>query len=389
VHDVDKVRFGIIGIGNIGTLHAHYMPELKRAEWTAAADIDPKALDRAKELSNGKVECFDTAEAMMDSGSVDAVIIATPHYDHPPLSMAAFERGLHVLVEKPVAVTARAAEEVNDAYDALSEKPVYAAMFQQRMNPVFRRVKTMIDNGELGEIKRVSWLITSWYRSQAYYDSGGWRATWAGEGGGVLINQCPHNLDMIQWLCGMPNRVTANVGLGKHHDIEVDDDVTALLEYPNGATGVFVTTTADSPGTNRLEITGDLGKIVIEPHHVEWTRTHQPVSEHLRTTTNAFGNIDRDVMELTVNAGGGGHKEVTEHFVAAVLDGAEPIAHATEGIRGLELGNAMLMSGLRGQPIDIPTPREEFEQMIRGLAEQSTGKKQSARGVNVDVGASF
>jgi len=385
---VDKVRFGIIGIGNIGTLHARYMPDLKRAEWTAAADINPDKLEHAKKLSEGKVRCFDTAEALMESGEVDAVIVATPHYDHPPLSMAGFERGLHVLVEKPVAVTARAAQEVNDAYAALSEKPVYAAMFQQRMNPVFRRVKAMIDNGELGEIKRVSWLITSWYRSQAYYDSGGWRATWSGEGGGVLINQCPHNLDMVQWLCGMPSRVTAHVGLGKHHDIEVEDDVTALLEYPNGATGVFVTTTGDSPGTNRLEITGDLGRIVIDHGRVEWTRTHQPVSQHLKTTPNAFGNIPNDVLDLTVNAPGGGHKEVTEHFVAAVLDGAEPIAHATEGINGLELGNAMLMSGIQGRPIDIPTPRDQFDAMLKELAANSRGKKE-IKDVATDINASF
>jgi predicted dehydrogenase len=250
----------------------------------------------------------------------------------------------------------------------------------------------MIQGGELGEIRRVVWIITNWFRSDAYYASGGWRATWSGEGGGVLINQGPHNLDRITWFCGSPSRVTANIGLGKHHEIEVEDDVTALLEYPNGATGVFVPTTGDSPGTNRLEITGDGGKLVTDGRTIELIRTHQSVSAFSRTSEQSFANVPHDKMTVEVGGDSGGHQQVTEKFIQAVLknDKSLLVAHALDGIRGLELGNAMLMSGLTGEPVDIPTPRAKFDKLIRDLAAHSTFQKpRPAKKAKVDMNSSF
>jgi len=388
------VKIGVIGVGNMGSHHVKYMHEVPNAKLTAIADRNPEKLEAAKSAAaNGdELELFDEGMDLVRKADVDAILIATPHYDHPPLTLEAFKRGLHVLCEKPVAVTAAAADKVNKAYDKMKNKPVWGAMFQQRTNPVWQKVKTIIEDGEIGEIKRVNWIITSWFRSQAYYDSGGWRATWAGEGGGVLINQCPHNLDLIQWFVGMPNKVTANVGIGKFHKIEVEDDVTALLVYPNGATGVFVTTTGDSPGTNRLEITGDRGKIVTNGRELELIKNHQPVSEYCATTEDSFGKVPSDKMTVEVGGKESGHKHVTVKFVEAIVTGDQSklIAHASEGINGLELGNAMLMSGLLGEPVKIPTPRAKYEKMIKDMAAKSKVKKpRTTRKAKVDMGSSF
>lgn len=388
------VKIGIIGVGNMGSMHTRYMHEVPHAKLTAIADHDPEKAERAKAsaANSDEIELFSDGMELIKKADVDAILIATPHYDHPPLTLAAFKKGLHVLTEKPVGVTAAAAEKVNKAYAKMKKKPVWGAMFQQRTNPTWRKVKQLIEDGEIGEVTRVTWLITNWFRSQAYYNSGGWRATWSGEGGGVLINQCPHNLDLIQWFVGMPNKVTANVGIGKYHKIEVEDDVTALLEYPNGATGVFITSTGESPGTNRLEISGDGGKIVTNGHDLELIKTHIPVSKFCKTTETSFGKAPSDKM--TIEAGGkeGGHKAVTIQFIQAIVnnDQSRLVAHASEGIHGLELGNAMLMSGLLGEPVKIPTPRTKYEKMLKDLAAKSKFKKpKSVKKAKVDMGSSF
>ena len=254
---MDQVRIGIIGVGNMGSGHAKTITsgQVPDMVLTAIADINPERRKWAAE-TYPDVKVFDDAITMMESGLVDAVIVATPHYDHPPLVTAALKRDIHVMCEKPAGVYTKAVAEVNEL--AKKSKATYAIMFNQRTNCVYRKMKEIISSGELGSIRRVNWLITNWFRPQSYYDSGAWRATWAGEGGGVLLNQCPHNLDLFQWLVGMPVRVRAFTHNGLWHDIEVEDDVTAYMEFENGATGVFITSTGDAPGTNRQDL--DPGK---------------------------------------------------------------------------------------------------------------------------------
>ena len=242
-----KVRLGIIGIGNMGSGHSKRIinKEIDGMELVAVADRNETRRTWVKENLPGEVVVFDEGEKLIESGLCDAVLIATPHYQHPELSIKSFKNGLHVLCEKPAGVYTKQVQEMNQ--EASKHDLVFGMMFNQRMNPLYRKMHEMVHSGELGAIKRVNWIVTTWYRTQSYYDSGLWRATWAGEGGGVLLNQCPHNLDLIQWICGMPNKVQAFCHNGKWHDIEVEDDVTAYMEYPNGATGVFVTSTADTP----------------------------------------------------------------------------------------------------------------------------------------------
>ena len=267
-----KIRLGIIGIGNIGTGHVGNIldglsPEV---EITAAADRRESRREWVRDKLPG-IAVFSEGSDLIASGPCDAVMICVPHYQHPPLAIDAMRHGLHTRVEKPAGVYTLQVREMNEEADRHPEL-TFAMMFNQRTNCVYRKLKEMIDSGEIGTLKRVSWLITDWYRTQIYYDSGAWRATWSGEGGGVLLNQCPHQLDLLQWLCGLPVRVRAFCHEGKWHDIEVEDDVTAYLEFENGATGVFVTTTGDAPGTNRLEITGTKGKVVCEDQTLTFYR---------------------------------------------------------------------------------------------------------------------
>jgi predicted dehydrogenase len=385
-----EVRIGMIGCGNIGKYHMSYFPSVPNLRFTAAADTDPQALQMPAEKY--KVATFDSGEKLIASGLVDAVVIGTPHYFHPPLASAAFARGLHVMSEKPLAVTTRAAATVIAAHQK-HPKLMFGVMFQMRTIPVYRKAKEILDSGMLGELRRVNWIATTWFRTQAYYNSGGWRATWAGEGGGVLMNQCPHNLDMYQWLVGLPTKVSAHIGLGKYHDIEVEDDVTAYLEYANGATGVFITTTGEAPGTNRLEVVGDRGKMVLDGGpKIEVTQTSVPVGYFCRTCPESFPAIPTTKLTVEVDPPvDQGHKFVTEAFVKAILTGDKKalIAQGEEGIRGVELNNAMMLAGLTGKTVAVPVDGAAFERVLGKLAKTSKFRKKLVRAAAADMGASF
>ena len=366
------VRFGIIGNGVMGKGHANSILEGKiaGAVLTAVCDTDQSALDWAVER-DANIKTFLNEEDMFTSGLVDAVIIATPHYDHPSLSIAAMNHRLHVMVEKPAGVFTKDVRQMNEV--ANNTDVVFGIMYNQRTNPMYRKMREIVQGGELGAIKRTNWLITDWYRSQAYYDMGGWRATWQGEGGGVLINQCPHNLDLWQWICGMPTRVNAFVHHGKWHDIEVEDDVTAYVEYENGATGVFVTSTADAPGTNRFEIVGDMGKLVCEHGELIHYKLDTSEREFNKTNKEMFGapswkKIVVDCTETDVNtnlplgapAGGTQHIGVLNAFVEKINATGELIANGTEGINGLTISNAIHLSAWVGETVELPLDEDLF-----------------------------
>lgn len=379
------VRLGVIGVGSMGAVHVKHAGELEGVVVSAVCDTEPGALGRAVEKS--KCPGFASYEELLKAGVCDAVLIATPHYDHTTIGIAALQAGMHVLVEKPISVHKADCEKLIAAHT--DKNKVFAAMFNQRTDPHYKKLKAMIDSGELGALVRVSWIITDWVRTEVYYRGGGWRATWAGEGGGVLINQCPHQLDLMQWLFGMPTKVAGFCGLGKRHDIEVEDQVTAYLEYENGATGTFITSTGEAPGSNRLEVAGERGKVVIENDGFAFTRNEVPADEHLRESKGAFGGPDVWHVDVPVKGKGGQHKEVLANFIAAVREGKELIAPAAEGIRSVELGNAMLYSSLTGQPVEMPLDGEAFETALKRLIAESTHVKQVDEGGVRDLSNSF
>ena len=372
---MENVRIGIIGIGNMGTSHAIQLAKsaVPGGTLTAVCDTNPEKLKWAKENLGEQVQLFDHTDAMFEAGIIDGVVIATPHYDHPVLAVKAFAAGLHVLTEKPAGVYTKQVKEMNKA--AVESGKVFGIMYNQRTNPIYQKLKDLIGSGELGELKRTNWIITTWYRPQSYYNSGGWRATWGGEGGGVLLNQCPHNLDLWQWTCGMPKRVRAFMSFGKYHDIEVEDDVTAYVEYENGATGVFVTSTADTPGTNRLEVVGDRGKITVENGNLTFWRLRIPERQYNREFTGGFGEPECWKCDVPVNGIETAHTGILINWVNAILKGTALLAPGVEGINGLQISNAMHLSAWTNAWADIPVDDELFYAMLQERIKVSTYRK--------------
>lgn len=382
-----EVRFGIIGVGGMGSAHIGFIKNIPRVKLAALCDIDKAKVDDLAAKNSAKA--YYDGVKMLNSGDIDAVLIATPHYYHTTFAIEAFKAGVHVLTEKPVAVHKADAQKMIDAHKK-NRKVLFSAMFQQRTLGIYRKLKQLLDAGEFGEVKRVNWIITNWFRTQRYYDSGGWRATWGGEGGGVLLNQCPHNLDLFQWLFGMPTKVRAFCAIGKYHHIEVEDDVTAYCEFRNGATGVFITSTGDFPGTNRLEITCDRGRIIVENAKITFNRTERSVSEFCRTTDKMFEgpqvwNVDIPYQET---GSAPAHQKITENFVNAILDGSELMVRGEEGINSVELGNAMIYSSMKDKTVTMPLDAKAYEVLLKGLIKSSKFKKKEVRPGAFDIKSS-
>lgn len=385
---MDKVRYGVIGIGNMGSGHVRrfFGGEVPHAELTAVCDVKQERLDWAKSICGDKVAYFTDSHELITSGLVDAVLIATPHYGHPIIGIDAFENGLHVLSEKPAGVYTKKVVELMEA--AKKSGKAYGLMFNQRTDKFYQKMREIVKSGELGELKRCIWIITDWYRTQAYYNSGGWRATWAGEGGGVLMNQCPHNLDLWQWIFGMPSSIYANCEIGKYHDIEVEDDVTAMAKYPNGATGVFITTTGECPGTNRLEITGSKGKLVYERGRLMYTKLEVDERVHTFECQDGFRGIKSETVELQIDGGHGEqHTGICKNFTNHILFGEELLASGYEGINGLSIANAMMLSSWKDKWVDLPNDGEEFwEELQKKIA---TSKAKEDKGITFDTEGTY
>ncbi len=356
-----KVSIGIIGIGNMGSGHIAKMKEglTPELELVAVADVKEERRVWAKANLPESVRIYGDGSELIANDDCDAVLIAVPHYDHPRYAIEALSHGKHVMVEKPAGVYTKAVREMNEF--AAKQNKVFAMMFNQRTNPLYRKMYELVHSGELGEIKRVNWLITDWYRPQSYYDSGAWRATWAGEGGGVLLNQCPHNLDLMQWICGMPAKVRAFTHIGKWHDIEVEDDVTAYLEFPNGATGTFITSTADAPGTNRFEIQLDGGRLVAENGTLTLDKLEVGEREwNSREHANVFARPAMETIIVDTSGDNPQHVGVLNAFAARILRGEDLIAEGYEGINGLMLSNAMHLSDWLGEIVSLPIDEDVF-----------------------------
>jgi predicted dehydrogenase len=358
-----EVRLGIAGVGTIGTAHARCILEGRVPGLRLAAFCDG---DPARLGNHEGVEVFASSQELIRSGRVDALLVATPHYSHTTIGIGALEQGLHLLLEKPISVHKRDCERLIAAHQARPGQ-VFAAMFNQRTDPFYQKIRELIRGGELGEIRRVQWTITDWFRTAAYYAGSGWRATWAGEGGGILLNQCPHNLDLFQWIFGMPARVRAFCGLGRYHDIEVEDDVTAYMEFPGGATAVFIASTGEAPGTNRLEIAAERGRLVYENDQLSFARNDVPMSEFSRTAQNGFAKPPAALVPLPVSGHGDQHVGILRNFADAILNGAPLIAPADEGIHSVELANAMLYSTFTGKTVELPLDGIAYERHLQAL----------------------
>lgn len=373
-----KVRFGIIGLGNQGSMYAwHFFGEgrIENGVITALCDINPAKIAAMKDrLKDDTITYFENYLDLLDSGLVDAALIEVPHYLHPEMVINCLKRGIHVICEKPAGVYTKQVREMNEA--AKESKALFAMMFNQRTNCLYRKMREIIAGNGIGELQRVTWIITDWYRTQKYYDSGSWRATWDGEGGGVLINQCPHQLDLVQWVVGkLPSSVRGFCEYGKWHDIEVEDEVTAYFKYDNGATGVFITTTGETPGTNRFEVSGTGGKLVCENGELKWYKNKYDSQEYSKTCDQGFSVPGAEPVNVETDGQNRQHEGIINNFANAIL-GIEPLfVDGKEGINGVELMNAIELSGWKdGKEIKLPVSEREYLRYLNAKRKTSRYK---------------
>jgi predicted dehydrogenase len=381
---MDNVRLGIIGMGNIGRYHADYLQEHKvsRCELTAVCARDTSALEKYKPL-----HIFNDGEQLIKSGTVDAVLIATPHFQHTTLGISALRQGLHVLVEKPISSHKADAERLIAVHQQFPQL-VFAGVFQLRTEPRYLAIQKLIRE-DLGQLVRVNWVNTDWYRTEAYYRSSAWRATWRGEGGGVLLNQCLHNLDTLQWLCGLPARVRGFCQFGRWHHIEVEDNVTAWWEWANGATGTFVSSTGEAPGVNRLEIVGTRGTLVLENNKLIFTHNEADMTTFSRNAQQGFVKPPAQSREIPFENAAAPHARITQNFVNAILDGEPLIAPGAEGIHSVELANVMVYSSLLAQTVELPMDSAAWEKKLNQLIVESKFQKEVTKVATDDFAASF
>lgn len=387
-----KVRLGIIGFGTQGSTYANFIKNglVPNMEIGSICDSDLEK-KRIAEEEYPTVPFYDNYVDMLESGHVDAIITTVPHYLHPEMGIEALKRDIHALLEKPAGVYTKQVKTLND-YAKKKPGVTFGIMFNQRNNPLYKRIKEIVDNGEIGKIRRTNWIITTWWRPQPYYDQSEWRATWGGEGGGVLVNQAPHQLDLWQWICGIPKSVYSKVSYGYKRDIAVEDEVTAVMDYGDGATGVFVTATHDITGTDRFEILGDQGKIVVENSQKAFvTRLSEPeedISSNMEQedVKKLFkGEMNTDDFYTTEeiefdSAWGEQHSGVLKNFAAHILDGTPLLAPGSEGINGVRLANAIHLSSWTDKEVSLENFDEdtyliELNKRIQEEGKYSTRKE--------------
>ncbi|WP_054027555.1 Gfo/Idh/MocA family protein [Bacillus sp. FJAT-28004] len=384
-----SLNVGIIGLGAIGSgTHLKYLQTIDQVKLAGVCDLLKEKADHFAEEYN--TVAYYNYQDFLEQADLDAIIIAVPHYDHPIIAIEAFKRGIHVLCEKPIAVHLNDANRMLDAYEhAQQQYPdlVFGLMFQERTFPHYRKVKEILESGELGRLTRATWIHTDWFRSQAYYDSGDWRATWAGEGGGILTNQCPHTLDMYQWLFGLPNLISGHAHIGKYHDIEVEDEVTAYFEHDNGMIGHLIVTTAEIPGTNRMEIIGENGKLVLEEGRLVFTKNPISMLKYSNETDQRFSKMETERKEIAVDVvqNQNAHHYVASRFFNRILIGeGQLVAEGWEGPRSLVLANGIMLSSFTGQTVKVPFDTDVFEAKLKDLANSSKFVKKQAKAVSQD-----
>ena len=386
----EKVRLGIIGIGNQGSSYAkrfvkeNWVPDI---ELVAIADINPARIAWAKENLSPDLAYFDDAIAMLDSGLINACVVSIPHYDHPRYAMECMKRGIHVMCEKPAGVYTRQVREMNEEAKKHPDV-VFGMMFNQRTNCLYRKMRELVQSGKYGRVRRANWLITNWYRSQFYYDSGDWRATWAGEGGGVLLNQCPHQLDLWQWILGMPKKLQSFMRYGQWHDIEVEDDVTTWMEYEDGHTGVFITSTGDPHGSNRFEVEMDGAQLIAEGDKLFLLEFDQLEQDWTKTNKIPFASVPAHEVEVEMDGLNPQHQGVFQAFAGAILRGEPLVAGGEEGINGLTLSNAMHLSAFLGKPVELPCDEDLYEsELMKRVA--TSRRKEAGKSVFSDTTGTY
>ncbi|KAA9016933.1 Gfo/Idh/MocA family protein [Niallia endozanthoxylica] len=380
------IKVGVIGVGNMGSSHIQLLDkgQIEGATLTAICSRNESRIEWIKNHTEGDMQIFRDEETFFSESGIDAVLIATPHYSHPELAKKAFAKGIHVLIEKPAGVFTKSVLEMNEAAKASGK--VFSIMYNQRANPLYQKLRDLIHSGELGEMKRTNWIVTDTYRSQSYYDSSKWRATWKGEGGGVILNQALHQLDIWQWTTGyMPKRIHAMSSVGKYHDIEVEDDATVYVEYENGATGVFIASTGEVPGTNRFEIIGDRGKIVVENEELTFYQLTQSEREFNKTYKGGFGKPEWRKIDILVKSENANHASIIQNWIDSISKGSPLLAPGEDGIKALEISNAIYLSSWSNEMVELPVDPDHYYEKLQEKISASTFEKKNVTNTTLDV----
>ena len=376
-----KIRFAVVGTGNIGQQHINLLRsgEIEGAELAATVSRSGSAVDTG-------VPHFGSLDALLDAECCDAVLIATPTMDHVSAAKSAARRGLHVLLEKPIAMSVGQSQAL---IDEIPESVQFAVMLNQRFHPAYAAIKQLLDEGRIGTVKRYTWTMTAWYRPDVYYKVSRWRGTWPGEGGGLLINQCIHNLDIIQWLFGLPEKISAKVAFGRYHDIDVEDEVTAMLDYESGSVGLLQASSGEAPGINRLEIIGDTGVISWNDSELTLQEADQSVSEHCATTREMFGMPSFTSQTLDLAVGVNQHAQVIQNFVDSLIKGSRLLTPAREGLGSLQLANGMLLSQWDDKAVALPIDSQRYEQLLSERIASSSLREAHNIEVEIDMEKSY
>lgn len=352
------VSIGLVGLGSFGLQHAQWIQALPELELVATCDPVAGPLD-----GSPRPRHFTSYHDLHESGLCEAVLIASPHHTHAAIAADALASGLHVLLEKPVA--RHLAEGQRLLALGLASGQHFAVMLNERMNPMHQRIKRLLEEQRLGRLQRIHWICTHWFRTQAYYRSAKWRGTWAGEGGGLLTTLCLHQLDVLQWLCGLPTSLRAFGAFGKHHEIEVEDEVTAHLQFPGGVTGVFVGSSAEWPGTNRFELVGTRGRVLLNDGILSFVENEVPSDEFIKTSNDGWAHPSTRLAELPVDAATeGGHSQIIRNFARTIRKREMLLTPATQGLGSLELAGAMLLSMFQQRGVELPLDAAELEKEL-------------------------
>lgn len=363
---MNQVRMAVIGTGSMGKKYAQMIAagSVKDMVLTAVVCRSEANIEWAKEKLNQEVQIFPDADTLYAHGDLfDAVMIVTPHKLHPEMVKQGLLAGKHMFCDKPAGVSMKQCEEM--ARLAREKDLKFAMMFHQRMYGKYLRIKELLEQNEIGVIRRVMMENSRYYRTQYYHKSGSWRSSWTGEGGGALINQGQHILDIWQWLVGMPQSVQAVIPFGKYNDFDVDDEATILMEYPDKRTAVFILTTGEGSWTERLEIVGSKGTILLEEDKLTISRYDQDLTEYGK---NAQCNAREQMKEtLTVEdypKEKEPYEEMLADFADAILTDGSVAVSGLEGLHALELTNAAYLSAFTGKKISLPMDADEYEKEL-------------------------
>lgn len=377
------IRLGIIGLGNIAQQHINNIRNGEVSDFEIKALCSRNETPLATELKAKHFSCY---KALIDSQTVDAVLIATPTMSHFEIACYALENDLHVMLEKPIGLSSHEGEQL---LRYVKSDTKFALMLNQRTDPTYAKIKAIVDSGVLGNIQRTHWTMTNWFRPEVYFQVSDWRATWKGEGGGLLVNQCIHNLDIFQWICGMPTEITAFCEFGKYHNIEVEDEVTAFLRYDNNATGVFIGSTGEAPGVNRFDIIGDQGSLHFDSGKLIQKLNDQNVAAYCHSTDDMFGMPQVNESEITIEQSVNQHAIIMNNFAAAINQNTPLIAPAEEGLASLDIANAILLSSWTEQKTSLPLDRQTYQQQLEDKIVDSQLRVKSNVQAKVDMSKSY